>query len=173
MKRVWINKKLSYIFEGRPSTNLALFMQALYAHSIVYLPILRLRISSTWTWFSCDLLFKLALGVQHLISIFYICIRGMEFNLNKLKQMSTDYANLKKIATDEGISVINDDEDITKGISRDKKLIGDKMEEIAREWDAQREVFHQQTGLVQEHQLQLQEDDDTFDLELEQMLSET
>ncbi|PRQ26587.1 hypothetical protein RchiOBHm_Chr6g0296211 [Rosa chinensis] len=148
MKRVWINKKLSYIFEGRPSTNLALFMQALYAHSIVYLPILRLRISSTWTW-------------------------GMEFNLNKLKQMSTDYANLKKIATDEGISVINDDEDITKGISRDKKLIGDKMEEIAREWDAQREVFHQQTGLVQEHQLQLQEDDDTFDLELEQMLSET
>ncbi|KAM5546976.1 hypothetical protein ABKV19_001481 [Rosa sericea] len=60
---------------------------------------------------------------------------GMEFNMNKLKEMSTDYANLKKIAIDEGISVINDDEDIND-ISRDKELIRDTMEEIAREGDA-------------------------------------
>ncbi|KAM5576751.1 hypothetical protein ABKV19_007542 [Rosa sericea] len=50
---------------------------------------------------------------------------GMEFNMNKLKEMSTD----------EGISVINDDEDIND-ISRDKELIRDTMEEIAREGDA-------------------------------------
>ena len=34
MKRVWIKKKFSYIFEARPTTNIACFMQSLYSHSI-------------------------------------------------------------------------------------------------------------------------------------------
>ncbi|KAM2604595.1 hypothetical protein TB2_033485 [Malus domestica] len=34
MKRIWLSKKFSYIYEARPSTNLAFFMQSLYAHSI-------------------------------------------------------------------------------------------------------------------------------------------
>ncbi|KAG6712702.1 hypothetical protein I3842_05G115500 [Carya illinoinensis] len=37
MKRVWISRKFSYIYEASPSTNLAFFMQSLYAHSIGYM----------------------------------------------------------------------------------------------------------------------------------------
>ncbi|XP_028790459.1 uncharacterized protein LOC114746400 isoform X3 [Neltuma alba] len=37
MKRVWLSKKFSYIYEASPSTNLAFFMQSLYAHSIGYM----------------------------------------------------------------------------------------------------------------------------------------
>ncbi|XP_054821230.1 uncharacterized protein LOC129320082 isoform X2 [Prosopis cineraria] len=37
MKRVWLSKKFSYIYEASPSTNLAFFMQTLYAHSIGYM----------------------------------------------------------------------------------------------------------------------------------------
>ncbi|CAL5198667.1 unnamed protein product [Lathyrus oleraceus] len=37
MKRVWISKKFSYIYEASPSTNLAFFMQSLYAHCIGYI----------------------------------------------------------------------------------------------------------------------------------------
>ncbi|KAB1206533.1 hypothetical protein CJ030_MR7G000011 [Morella rubra] len=36
MKRVWLSRKFSYIFEASPSSNLAFFMQSLYAHSIGY-----------------------------------------------------------------------------------------------------------------------------------------
>lgn len=34
MKRVWVSRKFSYIFEASPSNNLAFFMQSLYAHTI-------------------------------------------------------------------------------------------------------------------------------------------
>lgn len=37
MKRVWISKKFSYIYEASPSKNLAFFMQSLYAHCIGYM----------------------------------------------------------------------------------------------------------------------------------------
>lgn len=37
MKRVWLLRKFSFIFEASPSTNLAIFMQSLYAHSIGYM----------------------------------------------------------------------------------------------------------------------------------------
>ncbi|KMZ62453.1 Small nuclear RNA activating complex (SNAPc), subunit SNAP43protein [Zostera marina] len=37
MKRVWLSRKFSFIFENRPKTNTAVFMQALYAHSIDYM----------------------------------------------------------------------------------------------------------------------------------------
>ncbi|XP_061350873.1 uncharacterized protein LOC133295951 isoform X2 [Gastrolobium bilobum] len=37
MKRVWLSKKFSYIYEASPSTNLAFFMQSLYAHCIGYM----------------------------------------------------------------------------------------------------------------------------------------
>ncbi|KAL7189780.1 hypothetical protein ACSBR1_039420 [Camellia fascicularis] len=41
MKRVWLSRKFSFIFEASPSTNLAIFMQSLYAHSIGELKRLR------------------------------------------------------------------------------------------------------------------------------------
>ncbi|KAJ4720107.1 Small nuclear RNA activating complex (SNAPc), subunit SNAP43 protein [Melia azedarach] len=34
MKRVWLSRKFSYIYEARPSTNLSFFLQSLYAHTI-------------------------------------------------------------------------------------------------------------------------------------------
>lgn len=37
MKRVWLSRKFSYIYEACPSTNLAFFMQSLYAHCIGYM----------------------------------------------------------------------------------------------------------------------------------------
>lgn len=37
MKRIWLSRKFSFIFEARPSTNLACFMQSLYAHCIGYM----------------------------------------------------------------------------------------------------------------------------------------
>lgn len=37
MKRIWLSKKFSFLFEASPSTNQACFMQSLYAHAIGYL----------------------------------------------------------------------------------------------------------------------------------------
>ncbi|XP_059448611.1 uncharacterized protein LOC132179840 isoform X2 [Corylus avellana] len=37
MKRVWLSRKFSYIYEATPSCNLAFFMQSLYSHSIGYM----------------------------------------------------------------------------------------------------------------------------------------
>ena len=34
MKRVWLSRKFSYIYEASPSTNLSFFIQSLYAHTI-------------------------------------------------------------------------------------------------------------------------------------------
>ncbi|KAF6151161.1 hypothetical protein GIB67_037369 [Kingdonia uniflora] len=34
MKRVWLARKFSFIYEAKPTTNLGFFMQSLYAHSI-------------------------------------------------------------------------------------------------------------------------------------------
>ncbi|KAF8079464.1 hypothetical protein N665_1026s0021 [Sinapis alba] len=34
MKRVWLSRKFSYIYEALPNTNLAFFIQSLYAHTI-------------------------------------------------------------------------------------------------------------------------------------------
>ncbi|KAK6941691.1 snRNA-activating protein complex subunit 1 [Dillenia turbinata] len=36
MKRVWLSRKFSFIFEASPSSNLGFFMQSLYGHSIVF-----------------------------------------------------------------------------------------------------------------------------------------
>lgn len=34
MKRIWLSRKFSYIYEARPSSNLTFFMQTLYSQSI-------------------------------------------------------------------------------------------------------------------------------------------
>ncbi|XWS70732.1 hypothetical protein CRYUN_Cryun03dG0073500 [Craigia yunnanensis] len=34
IKRIWLSRKFSYIYEASPSTNLTFFMQSLYAHTI-------------------------------------------------------------------------------------------------------------------------------------------
>ncbi|OMO57744.1 Small nuclear RNA activating complex (SNAPc), subunit SNAP43 [Corchorus olitorius] len=37
MKRIWLSRKFSYIYDASPSTNLAFFMQSLYSHAIGYI----------------------------------------------------------------------------------------------------------------------------------------
>ncbi|XP_027330444.1 uncharacterized protein LOC113846409 isoform X2 [Abrus precatorius] len=44
MKRVWLSKKFSYIYEAYPSSNLAFFMQSLYGHCIGELKKLRILV---------------------------------------------------------------------------------------------------------------------------------
>ena len=63
-------------------------------------------------------------------------------------------------------------------IAKDDKLVGDAVEKISEDWDFQKEQFCQQTGLRRqqhenhEQQLLLQ-NDENFEHELEQLLSET
>lgn len=66
-----------------------------------------------------------------------------------------------------------------KHIAEDEKLIGDTVEKIAEDWNVQRGVFYEQTGLDQqsvpvEADQQLLEDhaDVNFDKELERMLTD-
>ncbi|KAK9141750.1 hypothetical protein Syun_011150 [Stephania yunnanensis] len=37
MKKIWLSRKFSFIYEGRPTTNVNVFMQSIYAHSIGYM----------------------------------------------------------------------------------------------------------------------------------------
>lgn len=67
-------------------------------------------------------------------------------------------------------------------IAEDDKMVGDAAERITEEWNVQKQLFYQQTGLnqqlpskdkQQELQLGLQDDDESFDKELERLLSQT
>ncbi|CAN6543539.1 unnamed protein product [Malus baccata var. baccata] len=249
MKRIWLSKKFSYIYEARPSTNLAFFMQSLYAHSIGYIvgtASLSHRVGGLYCLFClyetqpCKPPFKIYISLEELkklrklvidakenkIKVVSSLVRkmlekntflfgfvdtneesfaetvnqltqlqnarvqvaykelfantkiedflhmdlGMEVDLNTLKQMSTEYAEAKKIAISEASKVV-DVGDI-KHIAEGKELVGDVAEKMVGQWDSQREVFYQQTG-VNQRQLQLMSDDDKddFDKELEQLLS--
>lgn len=65
-----------------------------------------------------------------------------------------------------------------KHLLQSDKLLGDKIDEVVKEWDAQKEAFYERTGLSRGNQLmvidndesgvQYHEDDD-FD-EIEQLL---
>lgn len=68
-----------------------------------------------------------------------------------------------------------------KHISEDERLIGDTVEKIAEDWNVQRGVFYEQTGLEQqlvldeahgEQQLLEHHADENFDKELERMLTD-
>ncbi|KAM1890550.1 hypothetical protein ACFX14_033922 [Malus domestica] len=249
MKRIWLSKKFSYIYEARPSTNLAFFMQSLYAHLIGYIvgtASLSHRVGGLYCLFClyetqpCKPPFKIYISLEELkklrklvidtkenqIKVVSSLVRkmlekntflfgfvdtneesfaetvnqltqlqdarvqvaykelfantkiedflhmdlGMEVDLNTLKQMSTEYAEAKKIAITEASKVV-DVGDI-KHIAEGKELVGDVAEKMVGQWDSQREVFYQQTG-VNQRQLQLMSDNDNddFDKELEQLLS--
>lgn len=249
MKRIWLSKKFSYIYEARPSTNLAFFMQSLYAHLIGYIvgtASLSHRVGGLYCLFClyetqpCKPPFRIYISLEELkklrklvidtkenqIKVVSSLVRkmlekntflfgfvdtneesfaetvnqltqlqdarvqvaykelfantkiedflhmdlGMEVDLNTLKQMSTEYAEAKKIAITEASKVV-DVGDI-KHIAEGKELVGDVAEKMVGQWDSQREVFYQQTG-VNQQQLQLMSDNDNddFDKELEQLLS--
>lgn len=63
-----------------------------------------------------------------------------------------------------------------KHISEEKKLIGDVVNEIAEDWNAQKELFYHKTGLnwryTDVHRRNNEGYGDDFDLELEHLLSD-
>ncbi|PON99850.1 Small nuclear RNA activating complex (SNAPc), subunit SNAP [Trema orientale] len=103
---------------------------------------------------------------------------GKEIDLHALKKISTEYAEAKKLAISEASAVV--DVHNIEHIAEDEKSVGNAVEKISREWDVEREQFCQQTGLSQrqqEHHEQQEQplllQNEEFDLELEQLLSET
>lgn len=254
MKRVWLSRKFSYIYEARPSSNLAFFMQSLYSHSISYMSdtaSISHRLGGLYCLYClyetqpCKPPFKIYLSLGDLkklkdlaanakekgvevapalikrmldrkiflfgfvdinessvrervndladlqnariqvaynkllansrIEHFLHMDMGMEFDLKGLNKISTEYANARKLAIEEASKVV--DVQNIKHISEDKKLIGDVVNKTAENWNAQKEVFYQKTGLNQrpaeEHRQDNEDDGDDFDLELEHLLSQT
>ncbi|XP_059596599.1 uncharacterized protein LOC100262987 isoform X2 [Vitis vinifera] len=216
MKRVWLSRKFSYIYEARPSSNLAFFMQSLYSHSIRDLKKLKdlaanakekgVEVAPALIKRMLDrkiFLFgfvdinessvrervndladlqnaRIQVAYNKLlansrIEHFLHMDMGMEFDLKGLNKISTEYANARKLAIEEASKVV--DVQNIKHISEDKKLIGDVVNKTAENWNAQKEVFYQKTGLNQrpaeEHRQDNEDDGDDFDLELEHLLSQT
>uniref|UniRef100_A0A6M2EEV9 Small nuclear RNA activating complex polypeptide 1 n=1 Tax=Populus davidiana TaxID=266767 RepID=A0A6M2EEV9_9ROSI len=228
MKRVWLSRKFTYIFEASPPTKLAFFMQSLYAHTIGHMistSSLSQRLGGLYClyclyetqpfkppfkiYFSLGELKKLKTLVinskEHGIKVVPALVKrmlekntflfgfvdlhegsvsetvneltelqdarvqvaykklfddtrieqflhmdmGMEFDLEMLKKMSTEYAEAKKHAIREANKAV--DVKNIQHISDDREFIGDEVERITENWNVQRQVFYQQTGLNQRH----------------------
>ncbi|KAF4357576.1 hypothetical protein G4B88_024106 [Cannabis sativa] len=258
MKRVWLSRKFSYIYEATPPSNVAFFIQSLYAHSIGYISStnsLSRRLGGLYClyclhetqpfkppfkiYLSLEELKKLrnlvvtakengvkvapsvvkkmleknmfffgfldmnegpvAETVNHLTELQNARVQvayrelfadnrlqdllhldmGKEVDVNVLNKMSTEYAEAKKLAISEASEVV--DIRNIEHIAEDEKSVGNIVEKITGEWDVQKEQFRQQTGILQQHpedhdeqeQQLLLQNGDNFDLELEQLLSET
>ncbi|VAI27709.1 unnamed protein product [Triticum turgidum subsp. durum] len=105
---------------------------------------------------------------------------GVEFELDSIKKLSMDYAKAKESAFAEASQTV--DVEDAKHILQNDKLLGDKVEEIVKEWDAQKEEFYQKIGVSPHDELAVVDNDesgefhdenetDAFD-ELEQLLLE-
>ncbi|KAA8534955.1 hypothetical protein F0562_029958 [Nyssa sinensis] len=196
MKRVWLSKKFSFIFEASPSTNLAFFMQSLYAHSIGYMvstTSLSHRLGGLYCLYCLyetqpfkppfkiylslgelkglknlvvdakgkgmkvvsALIYRMPafklhtksylqiLGLKHFIHMDL----GKELDVDELKKMSKDYAEAKELAIKEASDVV--DVQNIRHIAENERLIGDVVEKTAGDWNVQKELFYQQTGMRQ------------------------
>ncbi|KAJ6747321.1 SMALL NUCLEAR RNA ACTIVATING COMPLEX POLYPEPTIDE 1 [Salix koriyanagi] len=251
MKRVWLSRKFTYIFEASPPTKLAFFMQSLYAHTIGHMisTSLSQRLGGLYClyclyetqpfkppfkiYLSLGELKKLKTLVinakEHGIKVVTVLVKrmleknmflfgfvdlnegsvsetvnqlsklqdarvqvaykklfddtrieqflhmdmGMEFDLDMLKNMSTEYAEAKKLAIREASMAV--DVQNIQHISEDREIIGDEIERITENWNVQRQVFYQQTGLNEryakkneqphqpQHKKHEQKDDDVGD----------
>ncbi|KAF6156777.1 hypothetical protein GIB67_033246 [Kingdonia uniflora] len=75
----------------------------------------------------------------------YLCGRpSMELDLKLLKKISTEYAAAKELAIKDASKLI--DVQNIEHIAENKKLIGEVVEEIVKDWNEQKELFHRQTG---------------------------
>ncbi|URD97682.1 Small nuclear RNA activating complex (SNAPc), subunit SNAP43 [Musa troglodytarum] len=245
MKKMWMAKKFSYIYEAKPISNEAIFMQSLYSYSLShmvstgalsrrlggfyclyclyetqpYKPVFKIYLSL------CELkrlrilvidakkigiavvpalvkkmldknmfLFGLVDRVDGyesqrvdeimklenkriqiayekllgntLIEDYLHMDLGMELELSTLKKMSKEYAEAKELAISEAMGTV-DTEDV-KHITEDKKLVGDMVDDIVKDWDAQKETFCKQTGISSRNDVVAVDD---FD-ELEHLLNE-
>ncbi|KAJ0988976.1 hypothetical protein J5N97_007332 [Dioscorea zingiberensis] len=244
-KRVWAARKFSYIYEARPTTNSAFFMQSLFSYCIsnivsqaslsrqlgglyclyclhqtqpykpsfkIYLSLEELKRLRTlvidakekgikvvmalvkrmlhmnmFLFGSVDMAGSFALQkvdeitklqnkrvqiacekllANTQIEDFLHMDLGAEMELEKLKKISAEYANAKEQAIQEASQKV-EVQDI-KHIAENKKLVGDMIEEIADEWDSQKDMFYKQTGITQCNEVAVV---DGFD-ELEHLLNE-
>ncbi|KAF5802472.1 putative small nuclear RNA activating complex (SNAPc), subunit SNAP43 [Helianthus annuus] len=111
---------------------------------------------------------------------------GKELEVDSLKKMSKDYAMTKELAIKAGKVI--DTQDVNH-IAKDNTLIGDVVGKTTEDWNLQKEMFYQKTGLNQFQLLENQnsepqnsagenldateENDDDFWDELEQQLEES
>ncbi|KAL6974138.1 hypothetical protein U1Q18_028322 [Sarracenia purpurea var. burkii] len=226
MKRVWLSRKFSFIFEASPSANLAFFMQSLYAHSIGYMvstASLSHRLGGLYCLYCLYEVqpfkppFKIYLSVGELKSLRRLVVDakeksikvvsalvkkmlesnlflfgavdindgsvtervneltdiqnariqvaykklfsntqierfihmdlGTEFDVDVLKKMSTDYAMAKELAIREASEAV--DVQNIQHIAENKRLIGEVVEKTAQDWNVQKDLFYQRTGLNQ------------------------
>ncbi|CAA0809909.1 Small nuclear RNA activating complex (SNAPc)-subunit SNAP43 protein [Striga hermonthica] len=70
---------------------------------------------------------------------------GTELDVNLLKEKSSDYALAKEIAIKEAGQVI--DVENIKHIVENKKVIGEVVEKAATDWNSEKEMLYERTGL--------------------------
>ncbi|XP_038723409.1 uncharacterized protein LOC120015195 isoform X2 [Tripterygium wilfordii] len=193
MKRVWLSKKFSYIYEARPSTNFLLYAVIIYTYGwraeVAQRACCggkRKRYKSSACFDQnlqrCRMLvFTLHMRIGRLlnntkIEDFLNMDLGTEVDLAVLKKMSTEYTDAKKLAIKEANEVV--DVQNMQHISDDEELIGVVVENISENWNASRHLFYEQTGqmaLEVRRQPVPHEDQEYggFDVELELLLSQT
>ncbi|KAG6533788.1 uncharacterized protein LOC121981524 [Zingiber officinale] len=221
MKRLWMSKRFSYIFEAKPSSKEGLFMQSLYSYSIrhmvsvgafsrrlgglyclyclyetqPYHPYFKIYLSldelkslkmlvvdaktmgigvvpalvkrmldkDTFLFGSVDNVGGYQI-VDEAIKVENKCVQiayerlmenteidhylqmdlGRELEFDTLKKMSEENAEAKELALSAYDLATGDD---AKDIADDKNLIGDKLDDIVKQWDAEKEAFCEQTGI--------------------------
>ncbi|KAK3140134.1 hypothetical protein QOZ80_5AG0396500 [Eleusine coracana subsp. coracana] len=256
-KRVWMARKFSYIFEGKPTTNSGVFMQSLFLHCIGHMTsqsLLPQRLAGLYCLYclyECQPYkprFKIYLSLeeckqlkdfvimakQNELPLVPVLVKrmldkgmflfgfinllgdngekqveeltasqnkrvkfasdklfantqlesymhmdlGAEFELDSIKKLSKEYAEAKELALAEASQTI--DVEDARHILQNDKLLGDRVDEVAKEWDAQKEEFYEKTGLSRGNELAVMEndesgvlrhDDDGFD-EITQLLQE-
>ncbi|XP_029123486.1 uncharacterized protein [Elaeis guineensis] len=230
MKKVWMAKKFSYIYEAKPTTNSALFMQSLYAHCISHMSStssLSRRLGGLYCLYCLYEIqpykprFKIYISLGELKRLKALVVDakennmgiapalvkrmldgnmflfgfvdivggsvtqrvdeitklqhrraqiaceklltnthiedylrmdlGTELELQTLKKMSTEYAKVKELAIQEASHAV-EIKDI-KHIAENNKMVGDMVQEIVKEWDAQKEAFYKQTGISHQNEI--------------------
>lgn len=239
-KRVWMAKKFSYIYEGRPSTNSGFFMQSLFLHCLGHLTSqssLSQRLAGLYCLYclyECQPYkpqFKIYLsleecrqlkdfvvmakqnglrlvpalvkrmldkgmflfGYMNLLGydngekqqleeltalqnkqVEYACDKlfantqaesymhmdlGAEFELDSIKKLSKEYAEAKELALAEASQIV--DVKDASHLLQSEKLLGDKIDEVVKEWDAQKEAFYERTGLSCDDQFRVVANDES------------
>ncbi|XP_047332259.1 uncharacterized protein LOC124935871 [Impatiens glandulifera] len=105
---------------------------------------------------------------------------GKEINVDAIMKISKDYAVAKELAITEASKIV-DVQDI-KHIAKGDKLIGEVVRKCAEDWNTQKQLFYQRTGMDQKVSIEKSNEADeeheegnanNFTDELEQMLYNT
>ncbi|TVU33532.1 hypothetical protein EJB05_25355 [Eragrostis curvula] len=237
-KRVWMAKKFSYIYEGRPKTNSGVFMQSLFLHCIGHmtsqssLPQRLAGLYCLYCLYECQPYkpqFKIylsleeckqlkdfvAMAKQNGAPIVQVLVKkmldrgmflfgfinllgdngekqveeltaaqnkrikfasdklfantqvesymhmdlGAEFELDSIKKLSKEYAEAKELALGEASQAI--DVEDARHILQNDNLLGDRVDEVVKEWDAQKEEFYEKTGLSRGNEIAVLDNDES------------